>query len=354
MIEVKALARQWGAFQLGEMSLTVESGEHFAVLGPCGCGKTLLLETIAGLHQPHDGDVSINAHSVAHLPPEKRHIGMVYQELYLFPNLSVRANIAYGLRYRRLSRSAIATRVDEMLALLKIEHLAGRPSPVGLSGGESQKVALARALAVEPEVLLLDEPLASLDYISSQHISSILRDINQSLGVTILHVTHDYQEAAALAQRIAVMDAGKIVQVGKVNEIFWRPECRFVAEFLGIQNVLPCHITRRTDEVDLVRLGAQELTLAATGLNGDALCTVRPEDITVQADGSALGDNTIRAIVREVRDAGFSVRLLCLADDLPIATIVSRARFRSLRCTVGDSVWLELPREAVHVFAEGT
>jgi len=352
MIEVAGLAREWGGFRLGELSLKVETGEYFAILGPCGCGKTLLLETIAGLHQPHEGDVLLNGQVVSHLAPERRRIGIVYQQLALFPHLSVRENIAYGLRSRRMEPKAMAARVEEMLRLFRIEGLADRSSPVGLSGGESQQVALARALAVEPEVLLLDEPLASLDSLSREHVSSILYGISRSLGVTTVHVTHDYTEAAALANRIAVMADGQIRQVGRTDEIFWKPQSRFVAQFLGVGNLLPGHIVRRGADADVLRIGRQELTVPPTGLEGEVLCTVRPDEVRVSASDTAGTENGLRALVNEVRDAGLSVRLACAVDGVPVEAIVPRARFRDLACTVGDVVRLELPRDTLHVFQE--
>ena len=353
MIEVEGLAREWGGFRLGELSLKVETGEYFAILGPCGCGKTLLLETIAGLHQPHEGDVLLNGQVVSHLAPEKRRIGIVYQQLALFPHLSVRENIAYGLRSRRMAPKAMEARVEDMLRLFRIETLADRSSPVGLSGGESQQVALARALAVEPEVLLLDEPLASLDSLSREHVSSILYDISRSVGVTTVHVTHDYTEAAALANRIAVMAGGQIKQVGRTDEIFWKPESRFVAEFLGVGNLLPGLVVRCGPHADVIRIGTQELAVPPTGLEGEVLCTIRPDEIGVSPNHTPATESSLEALVSEVRDAGLSVRLACAVDGVSIIVAVPRAQFRNLQCTVGDVVRLDLPHDTIHVFQEG-
>ena len=352
MIETKGLARKWGDFQLGEIWLQVEAGEYFVILGPCGCGKTLLLETIAGLHLPHDGEVWLHGRNVTRLVPEKRKIGFVYQELCLFPHLSVRQNIAYGLRYRRMKPREIEARVAEMIDLLSIGALADRRTLAGLSGGESQKVALARALAIGPEVLLLDEPLGALDYVSRAQISQVLREINESLGVTVVHVTHDYTEAAAMGHQVAVMADGQTVQVGTVNEVFWKPNSRFVAEFLGVENLLQGHIEPCDGDLSCLHIGPTQLVIPRNELEGDVLCSIRPEDVIVSSDHPPVGNNALSGRVQEVREMGFSVRMVVEADGLLLRATLPRARYRELRCTVGDNVRVALPPDAIHVFRE--
>ena len=237
MIELKQLYRRWGNFSLKDIDLKTESGEYFVLLGPCGAGKTLLLETIAGFHVPEGGEILINNRDVTNLPSERRGVGFVYQEHWLFPHLSVRDNICYGLKDRRNSKRRQQHRLDELTELLGLQSLMSRQDTALLSGGEKQKVALARALAPQPELLLLDEPLHSLDMNIRDQVTHLLLEINRNLGVTVLHVTHDFTEAAALARRIGIMNDGRLIQVGESEEILLRPQARWVADFLGMKNM---------------------------------------------------------------------------------------------------------------------
>ena len=259
MIEIRNICRSWGAFSLRNVSLVVHPGEYLVILGPCGSGKTLLLETMAGLHQPASGRIFINEQDVTRLPPEKRRVGLVYQQYALFPHLSVRANIGYGLRYLGIDRAERKRRIREMIDLFDIGYLADRRTPRGLSGGESQKVALARALAVHPAVLLLDEPFSSLDQQVRRKLLDTLPEIIRARRVPVVHVTHDYTEAAALADTIAIMHDGRLVQTGPAREVFSRPATRFAAEFLGIENIVPVDELERSRNGILARCGSLRL-----------------------------------------------------------------------------------------------
>jgi len=219
---VRGLALRAGGFRLSGIDLSAESGEYIVLLGPTGAGKTILLEAIAGLRRPAGGRILLDGHDITETPPERRGIGFLYQDYALFPHLTVAENIAFGLRARRIPRDEIRTRVEEIARLLKIEILLPR-RPGSLSGGERQRVGLGRALAIAPPLLLLDEPLSALDPEMREGLQRELLQVHRTLRTTTVHVTHDFEEAIGLGDRVAVMDQGTIVQKGTAEEIFRRP-----------------------------------------------------------------------------------------------------------------------------------
>ncbi|MFZ0447972.1 MAG: ATP-binding cassette domain-containing protein [Desulfatiglandaceae bacterium] len=237
MLRLEAIGVQLGAFRLKNISLHVEPGAYLVLLGPTGTGKTVLLETIAGLHRPTGGRTWIDGKDATRWPPEKRNLGVVYQDYALFPHLTVQENIAFGLRLKKEARGEIKKTVEEMAGFLEIGHLLNR-RPGRLSGGEQQRVALARALVLKPYVLLLDEPLSALDRSTRGRLRRELKRIHRELGVTIFHITHDLPEAFFLADHLALMKDGGILQEGKPEMVLRRPRSRTVAELLGIENLL--------------------------------------------------------------------------------------------------------------------
>ena len=263
-----------GAQVLRPTTLTVEPGEVLALLGPSGCGKTTLLRVIAGLVDPdRGGRIVFNGDDVTSRPIEQRAVGMVFQHYALFPQMTVEANIGYGLRVRGLAPQKIRQRVGEVIELVRLGGLEQR-RPAQLSGGQRQRVALARAVAVQPRVLLLDEPLTALDAKLKEALRDELAQLLRDLHITAVHVTHDQNEALAIADRLAVMQAGRIVQVGRGVDLYRQPGHPFVAEFLGRVNRL--HI----DSDRCLPLGGVELTYAAV-LAGHDTVLVRPEDVRV-------------------------------------------------------------------------
>jgi ABC-type Fe3+/spermidine/putrescine transport system ATPase subunit len=229
---------------LSDVSLDVARGELVALLGSSGCGKTTLLRSIAGFVTPQSGRIRVAGRDISGLPPEKRGTAMMFQSYALWPHMSVAANIGYGLRMRGVARDAIAKRVDELLALMQMQGFASR-SVAQLSGGQRQRVALARALAVDPALLLLDEPMSNLDYKVRIELRHELRALQKRIGITAVYVTHDREEALTLADRIAVLDTGRVVQYGSPEEIFHRPASAFVAGFMGADNAI--ELTRDAD-----------------------------------------------------------------------------------------------------------
>jgi ABC-type Fe3+/spermidine/putrescine transport system ATPase subunit len=241
MLQLHNIGLQLGSFRLASFNLHIQRGEYRVLLGPTGTGKTVLLETIAGLHTPHRGTLILDGRDITNTVPEKRHIGVVYQNYALFPHLNVFDNIAFGLRIQGRSNKSIKGKVMEMADFLGIRHFLIR-SPRNLSGGECQRVALARALVLEPEMLLLDEPLSAVDRLTRDRLQGELKRIHQQLAITILHITHDLNEAFFLADTITVMREGIILQEGTPDEISLQPATRFVAELMGMKNFLPAQV----------------------------------------------------------------------------------------------------------------
>ena len=237
-LSIEDLTVSYGSTRvLDRVSLSVERGEMVALLGSSGCGKTTLLRSIAGFVIPDSGAIRVEGRDIAPLPPEKRGTAMMFQSYALWPHMTVAGNIGYGLRMRGWKSDAIAKRIEEMLKLLQLEGFMQRPV-TQLSGGQRQRVALGRALAVDPHLLLLDEPMSNLDYKVRLELRHELRALQRRIGITAVYVTHDREEALTLADRIAVIDAGRIVQIGAPEEIFHRPESAFVAGFMGADNAL--------------------------------------------------------------------------------------------------------------------
>ena len=241
MLRLEEISLKLGSFRLRNVSLEVRHGEYLVLLGPTGTGKTVLLETIAGLHSPEEGKIFLNSIDVTHFPPERRHLGVVYQDYALFPHLTVFSNIAFGLKLNGKPDRDVRGAVSEMAAFLGIDHLLNR-KPGRLSGGEQQRVALARALVLNPYLLLLDEPLSALDRLTRDRLRRELKRIHGEIGVSILHITHDLSEAFFLADRLIIMKDGAVIQEGEPEDTLKRPGNRFVAELVGIENFIPAKI----------------------------------------------------------------------------------------------------------------
>ncbi|MGB4578325.1 MAG: ATP-binding cassette domain-containing protein, partial [Methanoculleus sp.] len=236
MLSVRALSLSLGEFSLDSVDLAVVDGEYFIILGPTGAGKTILLETIAGIYTPEAGTISLDGRDITNTEPKDRGIGMVYQDYMLFPHLTIEENIGFGLRQQKADPARIRDLVSETADMLGIGHLLGR-TPGTLSGGEQQRAAIARALVLRPRILLLDEPLSALDATTRDRLRRELKSIHRTTGTTVIHITHHFEDIFALADRVAVMQSGKIVQTGTPDEVFRRPATEFVAAFTGMENV---------------------------------------------------------------------------------------------------------------------
>ncbi len=354
-----------GAFRVQHLTLRVQPGEYFILLGPTGSGKTVLLETLAGLHHPQKGQIFFGSQEVTHAPPEARRVGFVYQDYALFPHWSVAENVAYGLalaqqprwvrwfpwlggRYRR--QAARSAAVQSMLRLLHIAPLADR-RPTHLSGGERQRTALARALVVRPRLLLLDEPLSALDPQRREALRRELRRLHAALGTTVVHVTHDFEEAVALGDRIAVLRQGRLEQVGTPEEVFRRPATPFVARFVGVRNLFAAQATDGPEGMAWLRLAG--LTVAAvTDLRGPVHFTIRPEDL-VLARGRL--DSSLRNLfpgrVTEVDRRGALVYVTVeVGEGVPLVAAVTAPSVEALGLRPGAQVSVGFKASAVHVF----
>ncbi|MDS0283665.1 ABC transporter ATP-binding protein [Haloarcula onubensis] len=300
-----------GVTALRDVSLAVESGEFFTLVGPSGCGKTTMLRAIAGLTDGAEGTVAIDGRDVTDAPPEERNVGMVFQNYALFPHMSVRENVAYGLRFHELADKSEDDRVAELLELVDLGGVADR-SPEQLSGGQQQRIALARALAPEPDVLLLDEPLSALDAKLRKRLRVQLQTIQRELDITTIYVTHDQAEALALSDRVAVMHEGRVEQVAVPETVYRDPTSRFVAEFVGDNNLFDGRVT---DDGASVAVDGATLPLPAgtAASPGESVTVaVRPEAIAVDDGDEAGADGTtLAATVETVEFLGDAYRVHC-------------------------------------------
>jgi len=344
-VRLEGVAKRFGAaIAVDDVSLSIERGEFFALLGPSGCGKTTLLRMLAGFEEPDRGRILLDGTDVAGVPPYARPTNMMFQSYALFPHMSVAENVGFGLRQERLPRATIEARVAAMLDLVQLRPLAAR-KPQQLSGGERQRVALARALAREPKLLLLDEPLAALDRKLREETRLELVRIQHRVGVTFLMVTHDQEEAMATASRIAVMSRGRVVQVGAPAEIYERPSCRFVADFIGGVNLFEGRVSEvraGTLVVDCPELGLRLAVAEACAPLGMAVAVaVRPERIELSAAPSAT-PNRMSGTVTEVsyRGEASSVNVALANGRIVRVTLPNTGRTGGPRVTGGDAVWL--------------
>jgi ABC-type Fe3+/spermidine/putrescine transport system ATPase subunit len=347
LIRVHGLSLRLGQFAVHDADLEVGEGEYFVLLGPTGAGKTVLLECIAGLHRPERGEIYVAGSRVNALPPEARHLGYLPQDYALFPHLNVAQNIAFGLRIRRRPPAEAARKVDELAALLRITHLLKR-STVNLSGGEQQRTALARALAIEPKVLLLDEPLSALDEHTREGLCVELRRVHEQLGTTTVHVSHNFEETLAVADKVGVIHEGRIRQVGTPESVFRRPASEFVARFVRAENILRGRGAKRDGNPTVV-VGDLEF-LVREEAEGDVFLTVRPEDIGLAAAGEARDHpNLMRGRIARVVDKGALMRVDVDAG-VTLVALMARRAFSASGFSVGQTVEAFFDPAAAHVF----
>jgi len=347
VLRIESLSIRLGEFSVWDVSLEIRPGDYFIILGPTGAGKTVLLETIAGIHTPESGRIILGGKEITSTEPSLRNIGMVYQDYMLFPHLTVEENIAFGLRQRKISSDKQHALVEEMSSLLEISHLIKR-YPGTLSGGEQQRVALARALVLKPEILLLDEPMSALDGHTRERMRMELSRIQKLIGTTIVQITHHFDDVFALANRIAIMREGRIVQVGETFEVFLHPSDTFVAEFLGIGNIIRGTSSKSGNITQITTIDGTAF-FAASGIIGDVVVTLHAEDVILsKAPFASSARNCLSGMVTEVIPSGSTVRVILDVGFLLTALLTCES-CRELHLESGSRVYATFKASAVHV-----
>lgn len=335
---IRHLGKQLGGRRIVQnLSLTVTEGELCCLLGPSGCGKTTTLKMIAGFIAPDEGSIWLGEHDITRTPPQKRQIGMVFQNYALFPHMDVFDNVAYGLRRRRVARREIERRVAEALALVRLEGYARRRIHE-LSGGEQQRVALARALVIEPRLLLLDEPLSNLDARLRADMREDIRRIQRALRMTTIYVTHDQEEALGIADRMAVMHAGIIEQIGSPLEVYERPATPFVADFIGRINLL-----RREEALPLLQEAIPQDSLRWP--EGKTLAAIRPERIRLTGAGEGIPSAKVKSLTFQGAAVRYRVTTERGSIELEVESPAPEARWRE-----GDRVGIRINPADVQCF----
>ncbi len=329
---------------LDDVSIQIRKGEFFTLLGPSGCGKTTLLRLIAGFEMPTSGTILLDGADITDLPPNKRPVNTVFQSYALFPHLTVAENVGFGLTMQGRPKAEVDKRVAEMLALVKLEAMAGRKTSQ-LSGGQQQRVALARALAPQPKVLLLDEPLSALDLKLRKEMQVELKRLQTETGITFIFVTHDQEEALTMSDRIGVMSAGKLQQVGSPKDIYTRPVNRFVASFIGETNFLPATVVPGG-----VKLATGDVVEVATTRPGAVTLTVRPEQVRIVGAGEV---GAIAAVVKFLVYFGTDTHChLALADGTEVVARVQSPANGEAGILEGSTVGIRFAPGAAQVLED--
>ena len=346
-IELSGLTKKFTEIAVDNIDLTVASGEFFSLLGPSGCGKTTTLRLIAGFEQPTSGRILLDGVDVSQVPPHRRNVNTVFQSYALFPFLSVFDNVAFGLRHHGVSKTELSRRVNEALELVKMTAFAKR-RPGQLSGGQQQRIALAPALVLNPAVLLLDEPLGALDAKLRRSLKIELKALQERVGITFLYVTHDQEEALTMSDRLAVMNAGRIVQIGTPRQVYEEPADNYVADFLGAANLMEVQVV----SAGALRIGDFALTShrCERAAPGPAHAGIRPERVRIEQHGSA-GENRVPAMVERVVFLGSATEvLLRLAPGIQVQALMQNDGSRP-DLAQGTPVNVYLPPDALRVLA---
>jgi spermidine/putrescine transport system ATP-binding protein len=345
MVELRDITKQFGNFTaVYDVNLTVNAGEFMTFLGPSGCGKTTLLRMISGFETPTQGQVLLDGTDVTHIPPYHRDVNQVFQSYALFPHLNVWDNIAFGLRMKEVSREQIRERVEAAVAMVALGGFEYR-KPLQLSGGQRQRVALARAIVNRPKVLLLDEPLSALDAKLRHSMQIELKRLQKQLGITFIFVTHDQEEALTMSDRIAVFNQGRIEQLGTAAEIYHRPTTAFVAQFIGLANLIEANVSGFENGRATINLnGGIQLTASSSqAIDGKrVLLSIRPEKLRV-THARQEGDSGFPAVVEEVLFKGALEQLELQANGgLELTAVLTNQTADQRDIATGDKVWCQV------------
>jgi spermidine/putrescine transport system ATP-binding protein len=353
-VQLVDLVKRFGEIEaLRGISLDIPPGEFFSLLGPSGCGKTTTLRMIAGFERPTSGEILMDGRDMSTTPPHKRNVNTVFQSYALFPHLRVAENVAFGLRFKKVSKSTTLDRVKKALSLVQLDGFEDR-RPNQLSGGQQQRVALARALVLDPSVLLLDEPLGALDAKLRKSLQIELKALQERVGITFVYVTHDQEEALTMSDRLAVMSEGRIEQVGEPKQVYEEPQTTYVADFLGVSNLMEAEVAGSdTDGRSRLKLGDFEL-VAERGdwmAQGNVKVVIRPERVLVEAQGSQ-GENRLPGMVERVVYVGPSIQLLIrLATGQQLQSTFPN-RGDDLDWPQGTAVVVYLPSQAMRILED--
>ncbi len=346
MIKIEDLFIDLGDFKLENINLEIQEGEYFSILGPTGCGKTVLLKCIAGIYKPSKGRILINNEDVTKLPPEKRRVGYVPQDYKLFPHLSVKGNIAFGLKH--LKNVNIEEEVESLLKLVGLTTLSKRCIKC-LSGGEKQRVALARAIATHPRVLLLDEPLSALDRGTRKTLQRELKRIHEEIRITVVHVTHDFREALNLADRVAVMNNGRIIQIDYPKNLFKKPGSLFVAKFIGAENLFEGTATPLTTKLSEITLNGIKL-FARRYINGKVYVYINPEEIILsERKPINTSRNIFKGTVEEISTKGLYLTKILINVGVPLNVLIPKNLEETLSIKKGAQLYVWFKEGNVHV-----
>ena len=351
-VELVKLTKRFGTFTAVDgIDLDIPAGEFFSLLGPSGCGKTTTLRMVAGFEHPDAGAVRLDGQDMSRTPPARRPVNTVFQSYALFPHLRIRDNVAFGLRRQGVPRADIASRVAEALDLVQLTEYAGR-KPGQLSGGQQQRVALARALVLKPSVLLLDEPLGALDAKLRRQLQVELKQLQEQVGVTFVYVTHDQEEALTMSDRLAVMRDGKVEQVGRPKDVYEEPTSAYVADFLGVSNLMPAAVTGPSGDGVRVQLGDFELESVAgdTSVRGEATVTIRPERVLLESRG-ATGMNRMPGKVQRTVYLGATLQVFVELSSGETITVLATHQGDEAppELTPGTQVTCYLPSGALRI-----
>ncbi|MEY3479782.1 MAG: hypothetical protein RIQ71_557 [Verrucomicrobiota bacterium] len=343
MVEIRDVTKNFGSFvALDRVNLEIKEGEFMTFLGPSGCGKTTCLRLISGFEQPTSGEVYIGGRNVTYDPPYKRDVNQVFQSYALFPHLTVRENIEFGLRMKKMPPAQIKQRVDWDISITSLQGMEDR-KPAQLSGGQRQRVALARAIVCEPKVLLLDEPLSALDAKLRTQMRTELKNLQKRLGITFIFVTHDQEEALSMSDRIAVMNKGKVEQIGTAAEIYHNPRTEFVASFIGDTNIVEAEVLESRDGKLLCRLeGGIDLWIKGSGTSPGSkmLVSVRPEKIHLHRARPDGVENLFRGrITSEVFKGAVDDMTLVTDGGLELEALLANEGADAPEFHEGEQVW---------------
>ncbi|MFN8160796.1 MAG: ABC transporter ATP-binding protein [Solirubrobacterales bacterium] len=350
-VELRRLVKEFeGVTAVDGIDIEIQRGEFFSLLGPSGCGKTTTLRMIAGFEVPTAGEILLDGTELSDVPPDRRNVNTVFQNYALFPHLDVIQNVSYGLRWQKVGKKEARRRATEALELVELGHLAKR-RPNQLSGGQQQRVALARALVLRPAVLLLDEPLGALDAKIRKQLRGELKQLQEEVGITFVFVTHDQEEALSMSDRIAVMNLGKVDQIGTPQEVYENPATVFVADFLGVANMMRVEVTGPAEGGCEVALGDFRLRACCgeTGARGEANIVVRPERVEVLPHGAERPENCLPGMVAETVYVGSNLQTIVrLANGSAVQSSAANTP-SAPDLGQGDPVLVRLPPEALRV-----